>query len=222
MNGRPLVPVGRAARLALTAGVASRSLLAAALAWFATLGAVYAADAGPPLPAMAVTATVLFPVAAWAGAASVGALGQDLRALLTAADGVLRALLVDALPVLAFVAAAAVAGGAAAELFDPHRPSAQELLLGLALHLLCGGAGGALALLLHAAGTSRGSQVVVVLLATLASARLRRLPPDGPVLSTWGAGRPPGLSGTVLALAGPVLEIALLVVAAAVLRRRRP
>jgi hypothetical protein len=221
VSSPPLIPVGRAARLALTAGVASRSLLAALLIWFATLGAVYASDAGPPLSAMAVTASVLLPVAAWAGAASLGALGQDLRALLTAAAGRPRALLVDALPVLAVVVAAAVAGVAAAALFDPHPAPAGVLVLGLLLHLLGGCAGGSLALVLHAAGVSRGSQVVVVLLATLASARVRWLPPDGPLLAWWGTSRSPGVADTVLAVGGPAVEVALLVAAAAALRRRR-
>jgi hypothetical protein len=220
VTGAPLIPVGRAVRLALTAGVATRSVLAAALTWFATLAAVYASDAGPPLPAMAVTATVLFPVAAWAGAAQLAALGPDLRALLTAADGPGRALLVDALPPLALVAGASVAGVLAGVVFDPRPASAGDLLLGLGLHLLCGGTGVALALLLHAAALSRGGQVVVVLLATLASARVRWLPPDGPVLSSWGTGHPPGPAGTVLAVAGTLLEAATLLGAAAAIRRR--
>jgi hypothetical protein len=210
VTGRPLVPVSRGLLLTLTAATASRSLLAAGFAWFLTLAAVYAADAGPPLSAMAVTAALLLPISAWASAAALAATGEDLRGVLTAAGGRLRALLVDA-----------VLGVVAPLVFDPHPAPAGHWLLGLLLHLLCGAVGVGLALLFSALRLSRGVQALLVVAAGLLSARLRWLPPDGPVLSIWGAGKRTGPSATAWALAGPVLIALLLVVAAAVVRRRR-
>ena len=221
MTGRPLVPVSRGLLLALTAATASRSLLAAGFAWFLTLAAVYAADAGPPLSAMAVTAALLLPISAWASAAALAATGEDLRAVLTAAGGRLRALLVDALPPLLAVVVAAVLGVVAPLVFDPHPAPAGDWLLGFLLHLLCGVVGVGLALLFSALRLSRGVQTLLVVAAGLLSARLRWLPPDGPVLSIWGAGKRAGPSATAWALAGPVLIALLLVVAAVVVRRRR-
>lgn len=221
MSPPPLVPVARALRLTVTAATASRSLLAAAFAWLLVLAAVYAGDAGPPLPAMAVTAAALLPIGAWAASSSLGATGDDLRAFLTAADGRLRALLIDTLAPALAVVGAAVLGVAAALVFDRHPASVGSWFLGGGLHLLCGAVGIALALLLHALRLSRGMQAVVVVLATAASGRIRWLPPDGPLLSTWGAGREPSAAFTVLALAGPVVVAAVLAGAAAGVRRRR-
>jgi hypothetical protein len=59
-----------------------------------------------------------------------------------------------------------------------------------------------------------------VLLCTFVSGRLRWLPPEGPVLSTWGTGSPPGPAGTALALGGAVAVAVLLTAAAALARRR--
>lgn len=221
MSAPPLVPVPRALRLTLTAATASRSLLAAAFAWLLVLAAVYAADAGPPLPAMAVTAAALLPIGAWAAASSLAATGDDLRAFLTAADGRPRVLLVDALAPGLAVVGAGVLGVAAALVFDPHPAAVGQWFLGGALHVLCGAVGVGLAVLLHALRLSRGAQVVVVFLATAASGRIRWLPPDGPVLSSWGAGHDPSMSFAVWALAGPVVVAAVLVGAAGWVRRRR-
>jgi hypothetical protein len=170
---------------------------------------------------MAVTAAALLPVAAWAGASSLAATGDDLRGLLTAAGGRPRMLLVDALGPALAVVAAAVLGVAAALVFDHHPAPVGQWFLGAVLHLLCGAVGVGLALLLHALRLSRGVQAVVVIAATVASGRIRWLPPDGPVLSTWGAGHEPSTSFAVWALAGPVVVTAVLVGAAAAIRRRR-
>jgi hypothetical protein len=221
VSAPPLVPVARAARLTLTAATASRSLLAAAFAWLLVLAAVYASDAGPPLPAMAVTASTLLPIGAWVAASSLAATGEDLRAFLTAADGRPRALLVDALTPALAVAGAALLGVVAALVFDRHPAPVGSWFLGGLLHLLAGAVGVGLALLLHALRLSRGVQAVVVVLATVASGRVRWLPPDGPLLSTWGTGRDPSTAVAVLAIAGPVALTAVLVGAAAVVRRRR-
>jgi hypothetical protein len=220
VSGRPLLPVGRAVCLGLVAAGASRSALAAAVVWLAVLAAVYAADPGPALTAMAVTAVALFPIAAWLGAALLHAVDRGLRAVVVAALGRGRALLADALTCLLAVAAAGVLGVLAAVLFDPTSPTAGEALVGLALHLVCGAAGVGLALLLHGWGLPRGVQAVVVLLCTLVSGRLRWLPPEGPVLSTWATGALPGPAGTALAVGGAVAVAVLLTAGAALARRR--
>jgi hypothetical protein len=207
-------------RLGLVAAVASRSALAAGVAWLAVLAAVYATDPGPALTAMAVTALALFPLAAWLGAALLHALDRGLRAVLAAAMGRGRALLADLLVCLLAVVAAGALGVLAAVLFDPHRPTPRDALVGGGLHVVCGAAGVALALLLHGCAVPRGVQAVVVLLATLVSGRLRWLPPEGPVLSTWGTGSPPGTAGAVAALGGAVAVAALLTAGAALARRR--
>lgn len=221
MSGSPLLPVGRAVRLGLTAAVASRSALSASVAWLAVLAAAYATDPGPPLTVMAVTALALFPIGAWLGSALLDGVDAGLRAVLVAALGRGRALVADLVPGLLAVAVAGGVGVLAAVLFDPARPSPAQALLGAALHLACGAAGAALALLLHATGVSRGSRAAVVLLATLVSGRLRWLPPEGPVLATWGSGSPPGPGGAVAALVGAVVVGAALTAAAALVRRRR-
>jgi hypothetical protein len=208
-------------RLASAAALASRSLLVATVAWFSVLAAVYATDAGARLPAMAFTAAALFPISAWATAAALAAGSADLRAVLTAADGVGRVLLADALLALSWVVGATAAGVAANALFDAHPARAGDVVLGAALHLLCGAAGGGLALLLEAAGTARGVQALVVLAATVVSGRVAVLPPVGTALSAWGADRSPSTAAAVWSLAGPVLLTAVLVPAAGVLRWRR-
>lgn len=205
--------------LGLVAAVASRGTLAAAVAWLAVLAAVQATDPGPALTAMPVTALALFPLGAWPGAALLHALDRGLRAVLVAALGRGRALLADVLTVLLGVAVAGVLGVLAAVLFDPAPPTVRDALPRAALHVVCGVAGVALALLLHACAVPRGVQAVVVLLGTF-SGRLRWLPPEGPVLSTWGTGAPPGPTGTAVALGGAVVVAGLLRAAAALARRR--
>lgn len=222
MSGRaPLVPLSRALRLGLAGAVASRSLLAATFAWLLLLAAVYASDAGPPLTAAAFTAAVLLPVGAWATAAFLGSLSDDLRSMLAAADGRRLVLLADGLLPALWVAAAGVVGVLAGLVFDPRPDSPAHRGLALLLHLLCGAVGVALGLALHAARVSRGTQLVVVVVATLASGRLRWLPPSGPVLATWGADRSPAPGTVAWALVGPILVAGLLIVLAARLRRRR-
>lgn len=215
-----LVPVRGAARLGLATAAASRSVLAAAFAWVAFLAAVYASDAGPPLPAMAVTAAGLFPVAAWATAAHLAASSEDLRALLVAADGRVRALAVDLVPPALAVTLAAGAGVAAAALFDPRPAPAASFLLAAGLHLLCGAAGIGLAAVLHALRLARGTQLLVVVAAALASARLAWLPPAGPVLAAWMSEHPVSAGRTAWALTGPLLVTALLLAGTERLRCR--
>ncbi|NYJ08847.1 hypothetical protein [Petropleomorpha daqingensis] len=217
----PLVPAGRAVRLGATAAVASRSLLGATVAWLAALAAVYASDAGPPRQPMAFTAALLFPVAAWATAAMLAAGSDDLRAVLTAADGRGRVLVADTALPLAWVAGAALTGVLAPLLFDPHPAPATSYLLGALLHVLCGAAGAALALLLHALRVRPGVQLLVVVLTGLVSGRLAVLPPIGPVLAAWSGDADPAPAAAVWSFAGPLLATAGLVVAAARTRRRR-
>jgi hypothetical protein len=170
---------------------------------------------------MAVTAALLLPISAWAAAAALAATGADLRAVLTAADGRLRALLVDALLPLLAVVAAAVLGVAAPLLFDPHPAPAGDWLVGGLLHLLCGAVGCALALLFSALQLSRGAQALLVVAISVLSGRLRWLPPDGPVLAGWGTGGRPSPLLAAWSLASPLVVTALLMGAAAIVRRRR-
>lgn len=218
---RPAVPLRRAARLGLVTAAASRSVLAASFGWVVVLAAVYAADAGPALPALAATAALLLPISAWATAAHLAATSADLRQVLTAANGPVRALLADAVPVLAWLAAATAAGVAANVVLDPHPAPVGARLLGAGLHLLCGCVGGALGMVLHGVGVTRGVQVLVVVAVSLASARLSWLPPAGPVLSTWGTGEPPGTLAATWALGGPLLVTAGLLMVTLRCRRRR-
>jgi hypothetical protein len=217
----PLVPVGRAVRLGATAAVASRSLLGATFAWLAALAGVYASDAGPPRQPMAFTAALLFPVAAWATAAMLAAGSDDLRAVLTAADGRGRVLLADTALPLAWLLGAAVTGVLAPLLFDPRPAPATTFLLGALLHVLTGAAGAALALLLHALRVSPGVQLLVVVLAGLASGRLALLPPIGPVLAAWSGDADPGTAAAVWSFAGPLVVVVALATGAAAVRRRR-
>ena len=217
----PLVPLSRALRLGLAGALASRSLLAATFAWLLVLAAVYASDAGPPLTAAAFTSVVLLPVGAWATAALLGSLSEDLRALLTAANGRSRVLLADGLLPALWVVGAGIVGVLAGMVFDPHPDSLLHRALALVLHLLCGAVGVALGLVLHAAGLSRGTQLVVVVAAAVVSGRLSWMPPAGPVLVAWGADRPAAPGLVTWALVGPVLVAGLLVAMAVRLRRRR-
>jgi hypothetical protein len=218
---RPAVPLSRAVRLGLLTAAASRSVLAASFGWIVLLAAVYAADAGPPLSALAFTAAALLPVSTWATEAHLAATSADLRQVLTAADGRVRVLGADALPALTWVLAATLAGGVANAVLDPHPAALTDRLLGALLHLLCGAVGIALALALHAGRVTKGVQTLVVVAATLASARLSWLPPAGPVLSTWGAGEDPRWAATTLALLGPPVVTAGLLALTLRLRRRR-
>jgi hypothetical protein len=218
---RPVVPLTRAASLGLRTAVASRSVLAASFGWLVVLAAVYAADAGPPLSALAFTAATLLPLAAWATAGHLAATSADLRQVLTAADGWARVLVADALPPLAWVLAATGAGVLANVVGDPHPAPLSARLIGALLHLVCATVGLAVGLVLHAGHVSRGVQALVVLAVTLASARLSWLPPpDGPVLSTWGAGESPGALTACWALVGPVVVTAGLLTFTLRLRRR--
>ena len=217
---RPAVPLRRAARLGLVTAAASRSVLAASFAWVLVLATLYAADAGPPLPALAFTAAALLPLSAWATAAHLAASSDDLRQLLTAANGRVRVLAADAVPPLVWLAAATAAGVLANVVLDPHPASVGTRLLGALLHLLCGAVGVGAGLALHALRVTRGVQVLVVVAGSLASARLAGLPPAGPVLSTWGAGEEPGAAVAAWALLGPPAVTAVLVAVTLGIRRR--
>jgi hypothetical protein len=219
---RPLVPVRRAVAVGLAAGLASRAVLAASIGWLVVLGAVYASDAGPALPAMAVTAAALYPIAAWAGAAQLAGTSRELRAVLTAACGWPRTLLADAVPPLLWLAGASLFGVLANVVFDPHPASLPQVLLGAALHLLCGAAGVALALAAHARNLSRGATPVVILAATLASLLVDRVPPAGPILRAWAdPGRPPSVLAGTWAILGPLALTAALALATGTARRHR-
>ena len=217
----PLVPVGRVLRLHAAGVLSSRSLLAATAVWFGVLAAVYAADAGPPRQAMAFTAAMLFAAAAWATAAQLAAGSADLRAVLTAADGRGRVLATDVLLSSVWLAGATFVGVLAPLVFDPHPATSSDIAVGTGLHLACGMAGMALALLLHAAGTARGTQAAVVVLFGLVSGQLAVLPPIGAVLAAWAGDRDRGTASAVWSFVGPVVLAVVFVAATVALRRRR-
>jgi hypothetical protein len=218
----PLVPVRRAVALGLACGLASRAVLAATIGWLVVLGAVYASDAGPVLPALVVTAAALFPLAAWAGAAHLTSTSEDLRALLTAASGRHRALLADAVPPLLWTAAAAATGTLAAVVFDPHPAPPRDYLLGAALHLLAGVTGAALALTAHALRLTRGGTALLILTATVATLLLPGFPPAGPALHAWAdPAHQPGAAAALWATFSPLAATAALAIATAAARARR-
>jgi hypothetical protein len=217
-----VIPLRRAVALGVACGLASRAVLAATVAWFVLLGTVYASDAGPVLPALAVTGAALFPISAWATSAQLAATSDDLRALLTAANGRRHTLLADALPPLLWVGGAAVAGVLAAAVFDPHPAPLRHFLLGAAVHLLAGACGTALALATHAYRLTRGTTAGTIVAATVATLLVRQLPPAGTALYAWSdPGHPRGTATAVWALLGPALLAAALLAGAAAARNRR-
>lgn len=221
MSPPPLIPVTRAARLSLATAGTSRSVLGAAFVWLLTLAAVYAADAGPPLPAMAATAAVLYPVTAWATAAQLAMTSPDLRAMLTAASGRWRTLLAEAAPGLVWVVVTALLGVAVNLIFDPHPAPVYERLLGLVLHLVCGLAGVSLAFAAHALGLTRGAQTLTIIAMALASALTPMLPPIRPVLQAWSGSQLPSSTWQgAWSLVGPLVLSSALTAATLALRRR--
>ena len=223
MNPPPLIPLIRAARLGLATAGASRAVLGAFFVWLLTLAAVYAADAGPPLPVMAATAAVLYPVTAWATAAHLAVTSPDLRAMLTAANGRSRTLVAETLSGLSWVAVTGLLGTAANLVFDPHPAPVHQRLIGLLLHLVCGLVGVALAFTTHALGLTRGAQTLTIIATALASALIPMLPPIRPVLQAWSGSRlPPSAWEGAWSLLGPLALTAALTTATLMLRRRRP
>ena len=218
---KPPIPMARAVRLGLATAAASKSLLAASFFWIVVLAGVYAADAGPPLSALAFTAAALLPISAWATAGYLSATNADLRQVATAANGSVRVLVADALTPIAWVLVAAAAAVIANAVLDPHPAPLSTRLFGGLLHLVCASVGVGLALALHAGRTTRGVQALLIVAATLPSARLRWLPPAGPILSTWGSAKPSGWGSTMWALIGPIAISTGLLAITLRLRRRR-
>ncbi len=141
--------------------------------------------------------------------------------MITAADGRSGALFLDAVPSLAWLAAAAALGVAAPALFDPHPAPLEQWLLGLVLHLLSGLTGLALAFLLHALGMTRGAQTLTIVASSVASALVPHLPPIRPLLQAWTVPRPPpGTAMELWSLLGPALLTTALTIATAALPRR--
>lgn len=209
-------------RIGVLAAATSRSTVAASLAWFLLLGAVYASDAGPPLPAMAFTAAALFPIAAWAALSQLAATSSDLRSLQTAASGPGRVLVADAAPGLLWAGAAAVVGVLACVGLDPQRPSGWTAALGLGLHALTAAAGVASALALSSYGLNRGSSTLLVVTGTVACIVFPVAPPVGPVLSAWAdAEHPPSPAGAAYPWVSGLVLVGVLVSLAVSARRRR-
>lgn len=223
MSPPPLIPLNRAVRLGLATAGASRAVLGAFFVWLLTLAAVYGADAGAPLPAMAATAAVLYPVTAWATAAHLASTSPDLRAMLTAASGRSRTLVAETVPGLSWVVVTGLLGTAANLVFDPHPAPVHQRLIGLGLHLVCGLVGVALAFTTHALGLTRGAQTLAIIATALASALIPMLPPIRPVLQAWsGSQLPASVWEGAWSLLGPLALTAVLTAATLILRRRHP
>ena len=160
-------PAVRRAGLAhrLLYGAAHRARLLASSQWFAApgllflviLGTVYATDAGPPLPAAAITAIALVPVMTWLGVLAHRVDGRELgRAFAAHVGGRTRAHLATDLGLVPFALALTVAAIAWPLVSQGHHPHPLSLLVqmtGLHLAAVLFGAGlGSLLALIERAG----------------------------------------------------------------------
>jgi ABC-type Mn2+/Zn2+ transport system ATPase subunit len=156
-------PAVRRAGLAhrLLYGAAHRARLLASSQWFAApgllflviLGALYATDAGPPLPAAAVSAIALVPIMTWLGVLAHRVDGRELgRAFAAHVGGRARAHLATDLGLVPFALALTVAAIAWPLVSQGHHPHPLALVvqmtgLHLAAALFGAGLGSVLALI---------------------------------------------------------------------------
>ncbi|PPK98423.1 hypothetical protein CLV92_101118 [Kineococcus xinjiangensis] len=182
-----------------------QSAVPAVLLYLVLLAVFYASDAGPPVPAGALTAALLVPVSAWLQRlAATAESGPFADVGLVRVGGRRRqqlARLAAGLLVAAALAVVAVAWAAAA---NPHPYPVPTVLLLLALHLLLALAGAGLGVLVSPPLRVRaGAAVLAVTGWTLASLVLGWLPPAGPVLEAFAAtGSGPGERVVAVLLAG--------------------
>jgi hypothetical protein len=216
-----LIPLPRAVQVLTLAGISNRAPLGGTLGWALLVAAVYASDAGPPVPAMAFTAAALFPAAAWVTSALHASLSDDLRSILVAGCGRTRALLIDTCAPLLWVAAIALTGVIACRALDPHPPRLSQCGIGAALHLLSGTCGVALGLLVRAGRLTRGATTLAITAATVLSLVVSHVPPLGPELATWGGSDHVAADDVVWSIAETLALLSVLTWWAAMLRRRR-
>ena len=146
-------------------GAAQRARLLASSQWFAApgllflviLGALYATDAGPPLPAAAVSAIALVPVMTWLGVLAHRVDGRELgRAFAAHVGGRARAHLATDLGLVPFalaLTAAAIAWPLVSQGHHPHPLSLVVQMTGLHLAAALFGAGlGSVLALIERAG----------------------------------------------------------------------
>jgi hypothetical protein len=146
-------------------GAAHRARLLASSQWFAApglfflviLGIVYATDAGPPLPAAAITAIALVPVMTWLGVLAHRVDGRELgRAFAAHVGGRARAHLATDLGLVPFALALTAVGIAWPLVSQGHHPHPLSLIIQMTgLHLAAAlfGAGlGSLLALIERAG----------------------------------------------------------------------
>lgn len=199
-----------------------QSVLPPVLLYLAVLGMVFAADAGPPVAAAAVTAAALMPLSAWVMRLTALAESRPFAEMSAVAlGGTTRQLLARAAAAAVVGAGLSVVSVVWAGLANPHPYDAATVLVVVGMHLAQVVAGvGMGAVLGPPLRITAGAAAVAVTVVVLASLLIRWVPPLGPVLDTLV--RTPGASApTLLLVIGQAAVTgALALTAAAVLGRR--
>lgn len=177
----------RGTRYSLLLLALRQSALAPALTYLGLVAAVYASDAGPPVPAGTVTAVALLPICAWLArlvASAESAPFADIT-LLRLGGPARRQLIWWSCTMLVGAAFTIVAIGWA-RIANPHPYTARTLVLLALLHLVqaaCGaGLGGLLA---RPYPVATGAAVLVVTGVMVASLVIVQVPPVGPVIKAF-------------------------------------
>lgn len=180
-----------------------QTALAPVLAYLAVLGAVYASDAGPPVPAGSVTAVALMPVSAWLlRLAATAERPPYAEVTAVAVGGRGRLHLARCLAVL--VVATGLTGVSLlwAALANPHPYRADTLLTMVGMHLAEATAGvGIGSLVAPPLPVAAGAAVVTVTAVVVVSLVVAWLPPLNPLLRVLDHTPLPGparIAGAVL------------------------